>query len=175
MPEETPQTTGQTENPLVRYEHTDASFRWILAFVSGGLVVGVVIYLGVAWFMEGYRGHENTVKKSPFPLAPHASESLPAEPRLEQLDRLGGIDRPNVYKREAAKLRVLDSYGATEEQGHVHIPIKQAIELLVTDQKLRDAWLPSRPEPSADQRRRSEGLVDAGEPNSGRVFRGGTK
>jgi len=175
MPEEIPQTDGQTENPLVRYEHTDANFRWILGSVIGATVLGIVIFIGVWFFMEGYKGHENAVKKSPFPLAPTPSQALPAGPRLEQVDREAGITRPDVYKREAAKLRVLDSYGPTQEKGYVHIPINQAIELLATDQKLRDTWLRSRPEPSPEQRRRSEGLVDAGDSNSGRMFRGGEK
>ena len=49
MPEDVPQTDGQTENPLVRYEHTDASFRWILGFVIGGIVVGLVIFIVSRW------------------------------------------------------------------------------------------------------------------------------
>jgi hypothetical protein len=197
MPEETPQTNGHTENPLVHYEHTDASFPWIRGFVIGGIVVGVIIFVGVWLFLEGYKAHEDRARKSPFPLAPKPSKSLPKAPQLEQLDRLAGIDRPNVYKREAAKLSVLDSYDwnfpttllglsaggnpfdiaavVGTRNGFTHIPIKHAMELLAEDKQFRETWLPSRPELSADQRKRSEGLVDAGEPNSGRMFRGGEK
>jgi hypothetical protein len=56
----------------------------------------------------------------PYPLAPGPSTALPAEPRLEQIDRLEGVERPNVYKREEAKEGVLNRYGPTAEQGYIH-------------------------------------------------------
>ena len=42
---------------------------------------------------------------------------------------------------------------------------------LLLDKKV----LKSRPEPPVEDRRRSEGLIDAGEPNSGRLFKGDSK
>jgi hypothetical protein len=175
MPDEIPQTNGQTENPLVRYERTDASFRWVMACIVAAAALGLVIFFGVWFFMEGYGAHQAKTKKSPFPLAPGPSESLPPEPRLEQLDHLAGNKGRRVYEWEAAKLGVLDSYGPTREEGYIHIPIDRAMDLLAGDKKLRETMLPSRPEPPAEQRRRSDGLVDAGASNSGRMFRGGAK
>jgi hypothetical protein len=178
MPEETPQTNSHTENPLVHYERTDASYPWVRAFVIAATVIAAVIFGGVIWFLEAWKMHEDQVKQSPYPLAPMYSTKLPAKPQLEQLDRMGDVEQANVYKREQARLDVLDSHGPTAEKGFIHIPIDQAIDLLAgdkKDKKLHDTWLPARQEPPAEQRKRSEGLLDAGASNSGRMFRGEAK
>jgi hypothetical protein len=41
--------------------------------------------------------------------------------------------------------------------------------------RLLENKLPARPAPSAEQERRSGGLVDAGEPSSGRLFQRGKR
>ena len=98
------------------------------------------------------------------PAASQPSTALPAEPRLEQIDRQEGMESANAYEIEASKLATLNSYGPTGEEGFVHIPIGRALELL-------EGKLPARKEPSAEQRKRQNGLVDGGGPNSGRLFR----
>jgi hypothetical protein len=177
MPDDIPQTDGETENPLVDYERTDASFRGIMAFVVGGIVILVLVHIGVWFFLQGYGAHENQVKKSPFPLGPGpaVTNPLPREPRLEQLKHLEGSRDVGAYEMEAEKLGVLNRYGPTADKGFIHIPIDRALDLLANDRQLRERLLPWRPEPPAAQRRRSDGLVDAGEPNSGRMFRGDTR
>ncbi len=168
MPEETRPDEQLPEHPDVRREPTDANFRAILFILIGSAVVGAFIYGGVAVFFNDWKGHEAEVKQSPFPLAPGPSAALPAGPRLEQVDRMAGIERPNVYERQASREEVLNSYGPTTEEGFVHIPIERAMKML-------ENKLPARAEPPADQRRRSDGLVDSGEPNSGLEFRGGQR
>jgi hypothetical protein len=78
---------------------------------------------------------------------------------------VAGVERLNVYERQAAREDLLNRYGTTREEGFVHIPVGRAMTLL-------ENKLPARKEPPAGQRRRGDGLVDGGEPNSGRLFRG---
>ncbi len=160
MPEATHHPDGQPEHASVRYERSDASFRWVLGLVIGAMVFAAVVHYVLLVFFEDYRAHLETVRRSPFPLAPAPSRALPAEPRLEQLDRLEGVVRPDVYERQAAREKVLAGYGPTGEAGYVHVPIDQAIDHLA-------GKLHVRATPAAAERRRERGLLDAGEPNSG--------
>jgi hypothetical protein len=164
------------EHPSVRYERTDASFKGVFTVVVIAGVLGALFCVMVWLFFSRVQEEEALRKKSPFPLAgaqqaaAGPSTALPREPRLEQVDRLAGSDRPDGYSREVDRLRILDSYGPTDEEGFIHVPIEQAIGYLANEKKL-----PARPEPSAGQRRRAGGLVDGGEPNSGRLFREGPR
>lgn len=199
MAEEIHESDGGSEHPNVRYEQRDASFGWILGIGISTLALGVLILSVLLWFFYHYRNYQATIKRSPFPLAARPSAALPARPRLEQVDRLAGVESPNVYLREAANEEILRSYGATMPEltalapsaasvaaepgigalsaavrllagmrvpygGFIRIPISRALALLANK-------LPARPEPPASQRRRENGLVDAGASNSGRMFR----
>jgi hypothetical protein len=157
---------GRIEHPAVRYEHSDANFRWILRIVLGAVVFAAVVHFVIWQFFRDYGRYQDEVKQSPYPLAPAPSTALPPEPRLEQLDRTAGIERPDVYKRELSREEILDSYGATEEKGYMHIPIERAMAYLVDKNKL-----PARAAPPAGVQSRDDGLVDAGASNSGRMFR----
>jgi hypothetical protein len=164
MAEEIQHPDGRIEHPSVRHEPTDVRFGPIAYVLLGATVFGVVVLLGIGWLFAGYRTYQARSKESPFPLAPAPSTALPPEPRLEQIDRNAGIQRENVYVREATKEELLRGYGPTNEEGFIHIPIDRAMTLL-------EKHLPARAQPSAERSRREGGLVDAGEPNSGRVFR----
>ena len=84
---------------------------------------------------------------------------------MEQINRMEKIEKGNVYLREETKEAKLANYGPVGD-GYVHIPIDRAMDLLADK-------LAARPEqPSEEQAKRQNGLVDAGEPNSGRMFRG---
>jgi hypothetical protein len=168
MVEDNPQSNGQPQHPEVRYEHSDANFRAILFIILGTMALAVVIQMAVLAFFYDYRDSQADIKKSPYPLAPTPSTALPAEPRLEQVDRLAGVETPNVYERMESKEKILNSYGDTPEKGFVHIPIDKAMKLL-------ENKLPARPAPPAEQVEKSRGLVDAGESNSGRMFRKGER
>jgi hypothetical protein len=210
--EEVRHPDGRIEHPHVRFEHTDASLGWILAIGIGSMALAALIFSLLLWFFFHYKDYQAAIKRSPFPLAPHPSEALPAPPHLEQLNRIAGIEKSNVYEREAGKESLLHSYGlpvpegiAAEtgktppENGFVRIPIEQAMAWVVQAKKL-----PARQEPPPstflgaspvgaaaapgmrplgiivqlfagqrfqNQRQRGYGLVDAGESNSGRMFR----
>jgi hypothetical protein len=168
MVEEVHQSNGQPEHPEVQYERTDANFRAILFIILGTMALAALIQAAVLAFFYDYRDYQAEIKKSPYPLAPTPSTALPAEPRLEQVDRLAGVETPDVYQRMESKEKVLNSYGDTPEKGFVHIPIERAMKLL-------ENKLPARPAPQAEQVEKSSGLVDAGESNSGRMFRKGAR
>lgn len=162
---ENPGHDGRSRNPEVRHERSDVSFRWIMGVLIGAAGLGVIIHFAVGWFFDDYRDYQARIKRSPFPLAPAPSDALPPAPRLEQLDRLAGVERSNVFEREASRERILNSFGPAAEEGFVHIPIDRAMALLANK-------LPARKAPAAGQGKREDGLVDSGASNSGRMFRG---
>jgi hypothetical protein len=162
--EEIRHADGRLTHPEIRYETSDLDFRWLLGILIGALVFGMIIQLAVWDFFSDYRASQAEVKKSPFPLAPAPTETLPPEPRLEQLDRLQEALAASAAAREATELSILDSYGPTPEDGYVHVPIDRAMKLV--QKQLR-----SRPERQIEDKREN-GLVDAGAPNSGRLYRG---
>ncbi len=168
MADATPHPNGEVTNPGVRHERSDASLKGVLLTIAIAIVVGVGIHVGVYFFFRGYQEHQATIKKSAFPLAPGPDAPMPPEPRLEQVDRLADVETPDVHRRLSVKDEMLGRYGRTEEKGYVRIPIERAMGLL-------ESKLPARPAPSADQERRSGGLIDAGEPNSGRLFQRGKR
>jgi hypothetical protein len=162
-PEEIPARTGGHVHPSVRFEQTDASLPAILVIMASALAFAVVTFAVVWFFFLGYARQLDTARKSKFPLAPIPSTALPPEPRLEELDRLEGNAVANVYARQRAKEARLKRYGKTDEAGYVYIPIETAIKHLADK-------LPVRKEQPKGPRR-DLGLVGAGEPNSGRLFR----
>jgi hypothetical protein len=164
MVEEIRPPEAPPEHPSVRHERTDASFRWVLGLIIAAAVLGVIIFLAIWWFFGEERSRLDAKRRSKYPLAPTPTSALPPEPRLEQLDRLRGIETSNVYVRQKVKEDRLARYGPTEEKGFLHIPIDRAMELLATTKPL-----PARSEKAAGTPR-DNGLVDRGGPNSGRLF-----
>lgn len=155
---------GRIEHPCVRHERSDASFGWILGLLGAAVVVGALVHWTVWAFFKDYRDYQNEVKKSPYPLAPTPSSALPPEPRLEPLDRTSGIESSNVGLRQTVKLDRLSRYGPTDEKGFVHIPIGKAMDRLA-------GKLPARDRQPGGRSETANGLVDSGEPNSGRMLR----
>jgi hypothetical protein len=171
LADEIPPPNNGAVNPTVRYERSDVNARWVLIVLVGMLAIGVVIELAISGFFHGYRDYQDRTKQSQYPLSPSPSRTaLPREPRLEQIDRLSGNDAAIDRDRDSRDREILDSYGPSSRDGFVHIPIGRAMQLLSEKKTLK-----SRPEPPADERKRSEGLIDAGEPNSGRLFKGESK
>ena len=155
---------GGLQHAHVHYEHSDVSFRWIFVILLGVMVMAVITFYAVLRFFYDYRDYEAAIHQSSFPLAP-ATPGLPPQPRLEQLNRMTKVEESNVYIRQQHKEEQLRSYGPAEK-GYVHVPIDRAIDFLANKLPVRAK------QPTADQKRRADGLVDAGESNSGRVFRG---
>jgi hypothetical protein len=153
-------------HPTVDYERSDVNFRAIAIIVAVVLAIGIVVHAVVTKFFFDYRAHEEQVKRSPYPLAPGPSTDLPREPRLEQVERMAGSEAANVYEREKANLARLQAYGHTADDAYVQVPIDRAMQFLVDKNVLK-----SRSEPPPEQRRRAGGLLDAGQPNAGRMFK----
>src|SRR5262245_33789335 len=105
---------GGLEHSSVRHERTDANFRAILIILIGAMVFAAVVHFVIWVFFKGYAGYQARIKQSPFPLAPAPSTALPPEPRLEQLDRVAEVERPNVYERQAVREDRLNRYGTTQ-------------------------------------------------------------
>jgi hypothetical protein len=171
LADEIPPPNDSPVNPTVRYERSDVNARWVLIVLASMLAIGLVIELAISGFFHGYRDYQDRTKQSQFPLTPGPSRTaLPREPRLEQIDRLSGNDAGIDGERDSRDRETLNSYGAPSPEGYMHIPIDRAMQVLLEKKTLK-----SRPEPSVDERKRSEGLIDAGEPNSGRLFEGESK
>lgn len=162
-----PVANGRMTNPEVRHERTDVSFPWLLGIGVGSVVLAFIIHSAVWWFFLDYGGYQDEIKKPTFPLATGPASPLPEGPRLEPIDRLAGSESSDVYARHVAKEAVLNSYGPGQEKGFYRIPIEQAMAQMVKEQAFK-----TRPQPKGD-RKREAGLLDAGGPNSGRVYRGG--
>jgi hypothetical protein len=200
MPEEIRHADGRIEHPGVRHEPTDASLHWVAGTVVVASVLGLIIQFVVLGLFRGFNEEFAEERKSRFPLAPRPAQSLPPEPRLEQLDRLTGDQRANLYLRQKEKLDILNSYGPADDKGFVHIPIERAMRLLANKLPARDESLalggvaastvvgllgcPGAASltaagalfPGSDRALqdslgwRQNGLVNGGESNSGRLF-----
>src|SRR4051812_37866854 len=81
------------ENPPVLYEHSDASFRWVLGLLIAGAILGIIIHVVILWFYRRYEDSQAKIKSSRFPLSNAPSHRLPAEPRLEQINRMEDIQK----------------------------------------------------------------------------------
>jgi hypothetical protein len=154
---------GRIEHPAVRFETRDASFPWAVGLFFGAVGLSALGFYLLWFFFTEYRSYQATIKKSPFPLAAQPNTAPPVEPRLEQVDRLMGVESNSVYQRQLEREKKLHAYGPTPEKGYVHVPIEQAMKHLADK-------LPARKESPKDEHK-ANGLVDAGESNSGRMFR----
>jgi hypothetical protein len=129
---------GRIEHPRVRYEHSDISFRGVLAVIAvAACFLPLMLYLAMLFFRHDERAQQ-AAKRSAFPLAASQPAGLPTEPRLEQLDRLAGVASRDALRRRAADKAKLHGYGETTEAGFVHVPIDWAMTQAVQR-------LPSKP------------------------------
>lgn len=151
-------------NPGVRYERKDIRPSRLLAAMVLAACVMITLSYGMWQFFWWQADAEQQAKRRPYPPAATPSPRLPPEPRLEQLDRLAGVEMTDVNHRLAVQEKSLNSYGPTEEKGFVHIPIHEAIKATAGKLPVRK----SLPGPAAND----NGLINSGESNSGRMFRG---
>jgi hypothetical protein len=155
---------GRIENPTVSFEKRDAQFGCILAILIAAMILAGLLFWIILWFVHDYERYQADIKRSPFPLAPTLSDTLPAEPRLEQLDRVSVKGESSAYARELINEQHLHSYGGPSEGGYIRIPIDRAMDVLAK------RGLPARKQ-SPKEDRKANGLVDSGESNSGRMYR----
>jgi hypothetical protein len=168
-PEEVHFDDGRIEHPRVGYEPSNAPLRAVLGIIAL-VICFACFHYWVAWeFFGGLEAHEDEEKRSHLAAELRPSPSLPAAPRLEQLDRLAGSESPNIDRRMSGNEATLDRYGPSGEEGFVRVPIDRAMDFLI-------GRLPVRKEQSRkkarDDKARDQGMVNAGDSNSGRMFRG---
>ena len=157
-------TDGRPENPTVRREERDVRFSRAFGVIVAALVIGAIELWCVWRFYENRQRHQEKADASRYPLGQPESGWLPRTPRLEQVDRLAGITGESVRSRELSDLAFLSRYGNTSEKEFVRIPIDRAMELVLDDLKARQ-------EDGAPDASKNSGLVNAGESNSGRLYR----
>lgn len=166
MPNENTATNEPDRNPHVQIEHSDASLKWILRILAAAIVAAFLIHLFVYLFFRRWQMQLTMERKALSPVSAQKSQ-MPPEPRLEQIDQLEN-ERPSHAAQTASYVDQLQRYGPTEDKGFVQVPIDRAIDRI-------QGKLPARSLPPHDVMRRSFGLVDHGEPNSGRLFRRGDR
>jgi hypothetical protein len=155
---------GRIEHPHVRFERTDISFRGVMAvIVAAACAVSLQLYLTMKFYRHD-EARQQAAKQTAFPLAADRKAALPVEPRLEQLDRLAGDESPDARRRRATEEAKLHAYGDTDEADFVHVPIDWAISQAAER-------LPSKAT-KVETPAKDRGLLDSGEPNSGRLLRG---
>jgi hypothetical protein len=149
----------------VRFEDAEVGVFKIVAVLAGIALVFVGVGL-VSWWML------NLNTKDARHAAPGSdysvpTESLPAGPRLEPLDRTSATAAADDFASQLAMENELHGYGTTSEKGFVHIPIERAMKLAIEA-------MPARKE-AAQLPAKSFGLSGGGESNSGRVYSEGPK
>jgi hypothetical protein len=153
--------------PDNRYEERDVSFRAVVIVAVAGCAIGGVTFFAVRGFywaaLESRTGGQTALAPADRP-SEKPTEQLPPEPRLELLDRLQKTPASNVARWEQGEEKSLEKYARSDEKGFVRIPLEQAMDLTAGQLKARPA--------SEVPKFRDKGLVDAGESNSGRMFRG---
>jgi hypothetical protein len=166
MPEEIRQPDGQIEHPNVRHERRDVKLRWIVGLILGATATATVLHYLIWLFFTSQTSWQNYRKRTDFPLShlPGRQAGLPEEPRLDPLNLKEHVEKANVHDRELNHEEQLQGLGPTSNPDYVHIPIERAMDLLADK-------LPVAPQPSERLSQRSNGLLDAGEPNSGRILR----
>ena len=157
-------------HPEVRFEPTDISLRGVLVVLAVAACMLPLLQCLVMLLLRGEEHRQEERTASSIRPTSQTSAGLPAEPRLEQLNRAASVATSNVYRLEAVDEATLHSYGQTEDAGFVHVPIDWAIQRAADRLPMRKEngrFNGSTAEPVKDQ-----GLLDAGEPNSGRILRG---
>ncbi len=138
-PSEIRHADGRIEHPLVKHEPHVIPFRSIMAVILALVLSGAAIFFLVWIFFEARNRQQLAAKTSNYPLATPEVQRLPAEPRLEPLDRLTGNQASDFYQRELAKQRQLNTYGPTDDPQFVHIPIEDAMKMVVAKLPVRRA------------------------------------
>jgi len=148
---------GRIEHPSVARETTD--IRYALVAVSivllGLALVGVTC--GARWLIH----LESRNDSRRLPAADDLPMKLSIQPRLEPFEPQ--LPTANSFAADIQAMEGrLQSYGPTDEADFVHVPIEIAIQHVARQLQ----------KPAAEREPKSRGLINAGDSNSGRVFRG---
>ncbi|MBM3820857.1 MAG: hypothetical protein FJW14_17840 [Acidimicrobiia bacterium] len=119
--------------PGAGYEHTDAHTWIIIKFLAWLLVSALLIHAGLGVLYQMMIDRAIEVGEQRYPLAEGQEQRLPPAPRLQQ------FPHSELYQFRVGEDQLLHNYGwMNREGGVVHIPIDEAMRLLV------ERGLPSR-------------------------------
>jgi hypothetical protein len=157
---EHPPAGQNLNNPSVRSEPSDLSFRGVVIFGVGLVAVLLAVAAGAWGFLMLMSARAVDQKK----LETSWPRELPPSPRLEGLNPETAEQPPEIREQVRRENQRLESYGWVKgEQGVVHIPIKVAMKKLANK-------LPAREGSDTD-----EFLHAPSGSSSGRMPRGGTE
>jgi hypothetical protein len=165
-PEAAPGSGSEPSPPVrrgIRFEERDVRFRWVLIVAVVSSVIGGAIFVLVRGFYQ-VALESRPEGQTPFASRETPTSQLPPEPRLELLDRREKTPASNVAKWERGEEKSLETYGPSDEKGFVRIPLQRAMQIVA-------GHLPARKDVDRPKYK-DRGLVDGGESNSGRMFRG---
>ncbi|HVU86475.1 MAG TPA: hypothetical protein VHD36_04095 [Pirellulales bacterium] len=146
---------GVRRHDDVRFDESQVSpFGVILVLCGIAVVFAAVMVIG-RWFLATRDQATNEVAAGSNYSFP--AEAKPRPPRLDLLDYETEV-HPNVFGAQLARERALHSYGTTNENDYVRIPIEAAMKLVVKS-------LPEEEDASPPEK--AFGLVGGGESNSG--------
>ena len=119
--------------PGSTYEHTDASVWIIVKFLFWLAISAVIIHVGLGLIYAMLVDRALETGEQRYPLAATTGERLPPSPRLQQ------FPQNDLYQFRSGEQAFLEGYGwMNKEAGTVHIPIEDAMRLIV------ERGLPSR-------------------------------
>jgi hypothetical protein len=158
--------TGAPRPPLESTEKAYEPGGISFFVVAAALAIIFAVFVAV-WFIDwglisywtepGERSHQADSYTTP-------QEKLPPEPRLDPLNAEAGSTGADVYARQAAFEEILTHYGPTENENFVRVPISVAMKQMAQDTRSDAA--------EEGDKQHNYGLIDGGEPNSGRLFQG---
>jgi hypothetical protein len=124
--------------PGAGYEHTDANVWTIIKFGLWLAISAIVIHIGLGFMYSMLIERAKSTERE-FPMAT-TEPPLPAAPRLQQ------FPRTEIHDFRVIEEKKLHSYGwVNKDAGTVHIPIEDAMHLLVQRGLAARAADPSQP------------------------------
>ena len=132
---ETPDVS-HIHNPDVAHEESDVHVQGILWFVGGLLAFGIVTFILMWLMLRFYESRQAKLEPPPAPMALKGAERLPPEPRLQLAPghEIHPLDDMKVLQQEWDQ--ELNKSGLDEKTGMNKIPIKQAMQQILTDKSL---------------------------------------
>lgn len=147
------QESGEERNPSVKYDKSDLGARGILIFFLVLLVGGVVVHLGVLGLYVGMTKIADRHVPETNPLAPKtvtpragiltntADVNIEQFPQPRLLHDIG--DQEEMTKFLLQETATLTAKPWQDAQGNVHLPIEQAMKVVVTRLPVRTGTVES--------------------------------
>ena len=114
------------DNPEVVHEESDVNVAAILRYGAGLLLVGVIVFVFLAWLLGVYERQYARAQTQVYPMAAGQQDRLPPEPRLQN------DPQQELRDLRAKQEQLLTGYGwVNKEAGVARIPIDEAMRMVV--------------------------------------------